>query len=240
MESETQQETFGSYLQDFRIKRELAIDTVAEQTKIAVHCLKAIETDNHADLPPPAYVRSFLRAYAKAVGANPDLAVSIYMDSLKREEQARQKLRKHEAKVWMLRRTLITAGVIVGMLLFLRYTDILLDLIPPYGDAPAETPKLQPAPAAEPEISVKPDLKTAKTERLKLRVLAVEQTWLKVIVDGENAKSYTLKPAEQLELEGGRDFNLMIGNATGLKIFLDDQPVKIYGGKDQVVSLKIP
>ena len=77
-------------------------------------------------------------------------------------------------------------------------------------------------------------------EKLKLQVIAVEQTWLKVIVDGQNARSYDLKPEDRLELEGTDNFNLMIGNATGLQIFLNERPVKIFGNSGQVVSLKIP
>jgi hypothetical protein len=61
-----------------------------------------------------------------------------------------------------------------------------------------------------------------------------------VIVDGQNARSYDLKPEDRLELEGTSDFNLMIGNATGLQIFLNERPVKIFGSSGQVVSLKIP
>lgn len=76
--------------------------------------------------------------------------------------------------------------------------------------------------------------------KLRLQVVAVERTWLKVIVDGQNARSYDLKPEDRLELEGTTSFNLMIGNATGLEIILDDRPVKIFGSKGQVVSLKIP
>ena len=62
----------------------------------------------------------------------------------------------------------------------------------------------------------------------------------KIIVDGQNARSYNLKPEERLELEGSHNFNLMIGNASGLKIYLNDRPVKIFGSSGQVVSLKIP
>jgi hypothetical protein len=78
------------------------------------------------------------------------------------------------------------------------------------------------------------------SQTLKLEVIAVEQTWLKVIVDGQRARSYNLKPEDRLELEGTNNFNLMIGNATGLKILLNDRPVKIFGNRGQVVSLKIP
>ena len=51
----------------------------------------------------------------------------------------------------------------------------------------------------------------------------MKKTWLKVIVDGQNARSYDLKPEDRLELEGTNNFNLMIGDATGLQIFLNEQ-----------------
>ena len=77
-------------------------------------------------------------------------------------------------------------------------------------------------------------------KKLRLQIVAVEDTWLKIIVDGQNARSYNLKPEDRLELEGSMYFNVMIGNATGLKILLDEKPVKIFGSSGQVVSLKIP
>ena len=68
----------------------------------------------------------------------------------------------------------------------------------------------------------------------------MEHTWLKVIVDDQSARSYDLKPEDRLELEGTNNFNLMIGDANGLQIFFNDEPVKIFGSSGQVVNLKLP
>lgn len=240
MESETNQDTFGSYLRHFRQKQHLTIEIVSQNTRIAVHCLKAIEENDHDRLPPRAYVKSFVRTYADAVGANADVALDLYLTDLERQANAKQLRLKRRAKLGALRRTLLAVGVITSILLLVRYTDIIFD-------PAASQVNLAPARAALPEPAAT-GTETAgnrfagsKTqEKLKLQVIAVEQTWLKVIVDGQNARSYDLKPEDRLELEGTNNFNLMIGNATGLKIFLNERPVKIFGSTGQVVSLKIP
>jgi len=242
MESRTNQEleTFGSYLQDFRMKRELTIEAVAAQTRIAAHCLRAIEANDHGQLPPPAYVRSFIRTYAGIVGANGDLAVNLYLADLKQQETIRQQRLRKRAKLGTAKRAALAAAVIIGILLLLRYTDIGLEPAPSLRNPAAEDSRQPILPAEGSRDSGSRLLVGNHQEKLNLKVIAVEHTWLKIIVDGHNAKSYELKPEDRLELEGSDNFNLMIGNATGLKIFLNDRPVKIFGGSNQVVSLKIP
>lgn len=240
MESETNQDTFGSYLKDFRLEQDLAVETIAKRTKIAVQCLRAMEENAPDRLPPRAYVKSFIRTYADAVGANADVALALYTADLEQQASIEQRRLKRHAKLGVLRRTLMAAGVIAGILLLVRYTDFFMDQEPPQQSVDSEQATI-PEPSATgtaPARSRRPGEKPK--DKLRLQVFAVERTWLKVIVDGQNARSYNLKPEERLELEGTTNFNLMIGNATGLKIFLDERPVKIFGSSGQVVSLKIP
>jgi cytoskeletal protein RodZ len=240
MESETTQDNFGSYLKGFRIDQHLAIETVAKNTKIAVHCLRAMEENAQDRLPPRAYVKSFIRAYAGAVGANADVALTLYLSDLELQATVEQKRLKRRAKLWAVRRTLMAVGVVTGILLLIRYTNIFPDSVTPQRPAaPEQAAPPEPSAAGTAPTRNRPPGATEK-DKLTLKVLAVEQTWLKVIVDGQNARSYNLKPEDRLELEGSTNFNLMIGNATGLKIFLDGHPVKIFGSSGQVVSLKIP
>lgn len=240
MESEATNDTFGSYLKDFRLKQGLTIETVAARTKIALHCLMAMEANAHDRLPPRAYVKSFIRAYAEAVGANPDVALNLYLADLELQAITRHQLLKRQAKLLIFRRMLVAVVVIASILLLVRYTDIFFYTEPPTSDATPERTAL-PAPTAKgspPTERLTSDEKTP--EKLTLRVIAVERTWLKVIVDGQNARSYELKPEDRLELEGTSNFNLMIGDASGLQIFLNDRPVKLFGSRGQVVSLKLP
>jgi cytoskeletal protein RodZ len=240
MESETNQDSFGGYLKGFRVKQELAIQTVAEKTKIAVHCLKAIEENAHDRLPPRAYVKSFIRTYAHAVGANADVAVGLYLSEVEQQENAKQQSLRRRKKLGAVRRAIMAAGVIISILLLLRYTDYFIEPLPAPNTAVPGINVLPEPSATEVETAGSRPSVAKTQDKLKLKVIAVKKTWLKVIVDGQNARSYNLKPEDRLELEGTNNFNLMIGNATGLQIFLNEQPVKIYGSSDQVVSLKIP
>ena len=240
MESETNQDTFGGYLKNFRLKQGLAIQTVAENTKIAVHCLKAIEENAHEGLPPPAYVKSFIRTYADAVGANADVAVEFYLSDLKQQEHTKQHHLRRREKLWAFRRAMMAVGLIVGILFLLRYTNFFMAPEPPQNTTSPEGTVLSEPVASGTETAGNRRSAAETQDKLKLQIIAVERTWLKVIVDGQNVRSYDLKPEDRLELEGTDNFNLMIGNATGLQIFLDERPVKIFGNSGQVVSLKIP
>ena len=240
MESEAKQDSFGSYLKGFRMQREMAIETVAAITKITVNCLMAMEANAHDRLPPRAYVKSFIRVYADAVGADPDVATSLYLSDLELQAATRQQRLKRQAKLWALRRVLMAVGLITGILLIVRYTDLFPETPPSPSTAPPEsTAREAPSTAAAPSAERYRPAENA-SEKLKLRVVAMEHTWLKVIVDDQSARSYDLKPEDRLELEGTNNFNLMIGDANGLQIFFNDEPVKIFGSSGQVVNLKLP
>lgn len=240
MESVTDQDTFGSYLKSFRLEQGLEIQTLSGKTKINAPLIRAMEENDLDHLPPRPYVRGFIQTYAKAVNADTVVAVSLYLTELKRKENTKQQALRRQAKLGTLRRILIVVGIITGILLLIRFTNFFPDQKPlPPMTAPERS--AQPDPPANGKEAADHRLPEASPDgKLKLQVTAVEQTWLKVIVDGQNARSYDLKPEDRLELEGTDNFNLMIGNATGLVILLNDRPVKIYGSKNQVVSLKIP
>lgn len=58
----------GTLLQEAREEQGLTIEALAERTKIRPHFLKAMEAGHFEELPGEAYVRPFLRTYARALG----------------------------------------------------------------------------------------------------------------------------------------------------------------------------
>ena len=79
-----------------------------------------------------------------------------------------------------------------------------------------------------------------RSKPLSLAILAVADTWLKVIVDDQKPKVYKLKPEDRLALEADTGYNLLIGNAAGLNIELNGKPYPVRGRDGQVVTLQIP
>lgn len=240
MESKVKQDSFGDYLKKARTERGLPIETVAARTKITVSCLRAIEANAHDRLPPQAYVKSFIRAYAKTVDADVDEATSLYQADLSYLATTHRLWLKRQANRQTIRRVLVAAGLITSILLIVRYTNFFLPTDPSPSTAKNED-VLRPAFLALEEQTSRRFITEQKDPvKLTLRVVATGETWLKVIVDDQNVRSYTLKPEDRLELEGAHGFNLMIGDASGLNVYFNNEPVNIYGGNGQVVNLKLP
>ena len=57
----------GAVLRNEREKKGLTLDQVASITKLRVKIVEAIENETWGDLPPPVFVRGFIRSYAKVL-----------------------------------------------------------------------------------------------------------------------------------------------------------------------------
>ena len=63
---------------------------------------------------------------------------------------------------------------------------------------------------------------------------------MKVIIDEKESTEYTLSSGDNIQLEAKTGYNLLIGNAAGVKIKLNGKPVSISGESGQVVTLHLP
>ena len=73
-----------------------------------------------------------------------------------------------------------------------------------------------------------------------LRAETLERTWLQLIIDDSQELEYLLNPNEKHTWRAMSGFRLHIGNAAGLKLYLNDQPLKALGKSGEVVLLKLP
>lgn len=73
-----------------------------------------------------------------------------------------------------------------------------------------------------------------------LRVEALERTWLRIIIDGSREREYLLQPGEQLTWMARSELKLLVGNAGGIRLFLNDNPLKPLGQSGKVVRLELP
>ncbi len=70
--------TLGTYLRTAREKKNISLEAIARATKITLRNLEALEKDELQLLPPPVFVRGFLRAYAHQVGLDEQKIMEIY------------------------------------------------------------------------------------------------------------------------------------------------------------------
>ena len=69
----------GEELRAARERQALSLDELSTRTKIAVERLKAIEDEEIERLPPVAYLKGFVHAYAAEVGLDPNATAQRYL-----------------------------------------------------------------------------------------------------------------------------------------------------------------
>ena len=117
---------------------------------------------------------------------------------------------------------------------------------PVAGEAETVGPDTEPAPAALPaetpaqDTAPQNDTAGAQSVRYRLEIVCDEDTWLKIIVDDAPAEEYFLKPGDTLQLTANSTYNLLIGNAGGVSVQLNGQPVAVPGKSGEVVNLQLP
>ena len=76
-------ESPGKYLKAKRESKRISLRDVADATRIREAVLKSIEEDRYEDLPH-LYVKSFLSAYAKNLGLDPNDVITLHQNYFKK------------------------------------------------------------------------------------------------------------------------------------------------------------
>jgi len=72
--------TFGPRLRQERERRHISLTSIAQNTKISRALLEALERDDVSRWPAGIFRRSFVRAYAQAIGLDPDEVVREFLE----------------------------------------------------------------------------------------------------------------------------------------------------------------
>ena len=261
MESDKEPLPFGRYLQAIRLEKKISLEQVSQQTRIGLGNLLLIEQEDHERLPAEVYVKGFLRSYAKAVGADGDEVIRRYgsrLDVVQRISETESFSNKMARGTWwklLLSLVLFICIVVVSIIavISLRQASDVNKSDKTFEqetvaekEQTADTPAQQQDPETDDSQAEKQGPETdieaapAGSEKLLLQVTAIEETWLKVIMDEKAPAVYNLKSGDQIELEAITGFSLLIGNAGGLNITLNDKLVSIPGKSGDVVTIELP
>jgi len=73
-------QALGQKLRREREKKRITLDQLAERTKVAASLLRSLEGGECARWPGGIYSRGFVRAYAEAVGMDPEHTVNLFVE----------------------------------------------------------------------------------------------------------------------------------------------------------------
>lgn len=242
--------SFGRYLRTRRLEKGVNLEVISRETKIRMDCLLLIEQEDHNRLPAEVFVKGFLRAYAKIIGADEDDVIRRYLSSLqvfKESARSEDDLIRLNKNYWP--RLLLSIGALLCIIAFSVYVVSFFQGRPSTSAPKSEQFRQQKEVVEDihdrtsepPEVSSPIEKRPEDIlEKLLLKIMALEVTWVKVIIDEENPKEYVMHPGDHLELEASSDFNLLIGNAGGVKLTLNDESLGVLGKSGQVVNVQLP
>jgi len=130
--AEERQVDFGTFLRQAREQRGVSLQELAATTKISSRVLEALERNDPTKLPGGIFSRSFVRAYAREVGLDPDVAVANFVSAFPDESGAdgmpaattavEAESFEQRRRVVRIVARLLGAAVLVAILAFIYYS----------------------------------------------------------------------------------------------------------------------
>jgi cytoskeletal protein RodZ len=81
--------TVGEILKKARLEKQLTLEQISRQTRIALKYLQAIEVNDYKQLPPATFTKGFIQNFAKAVDLNPINILAIFRRDYDQDDRGR-------------------------------------------------------------------------------------------------------------------------------------------------------
>ncbi len=226
-------ESLGKYLKREREFRNISLREVTKKTMVRENLLRAIEEDQYHLLPSPTYVKGFLIAYAKYIGLDPTEVLLRYEAALKGEmipfpeASLKSKVLENQKHLWII-------GGMILVILFLSYllypSKAPIEFISPKPEVEKKLPfVLSPQPMGTVSVPEK--------KPISLQFKAVEETWVRIQVDGQLKQETTLKPGEEGSFQALKQIQFSTGNIGGLNLTWNGKSLERVGRSGEVVTL---
>jgi cytoskeleton protein RodZ len=237
--------SMASLGQELRRERELrgiSLQEIADSTRISLRFLQAIEEDRFDRISGEFFVRAILRSYAKSIGLDEHQVLNRYQEMQSYEEQHQDKENKNVTPPRKLppmqsRRHKKFVAVAIAAIAVIAVGLALLYIFSPSSGK--EPPILQETtlPASLSVEMPEPPAAEAEAEsvrELRLRMDFIEETWLRVIADGESVWDGIKTTGESLEVMAEREVFLNLGNAGGFGLTINGLAARPLGPRGAV------
>ncbi|WP_030891517.1 helix-turn-helix domain-containing protein [Streptomyces sp. NRRL F-5053] len=243
----------GRALQQARIDARMSVDEISASTRVRVPIVNAIEQDDYSRCGGDVYARGHIRTLARAVGLDGDALVEQFDEehggrpaptapgTLFEAERIRPEPRRPNWTAAMVAAIVIVVGF-VGFTLFSGGDSE--SGKPVAEDTPSQSPTAKPSDKPSPSRPADPEpsdsaIAGAPADKVTVRVTAEQgKSWVsakdhngRLIHDG------VLKEGESKTLTDDKRLDLVLGNAGGVKLFVNGKEVEHVGEVGQVQRL---
>ena len=255
----TEARTLGDYLRAARRRRRASIERAAEETRIRADYLMRMESDE-LDFLAPAYVRGFLRSYARWLGIDPAPIVAEFdrrhgaartdtgqIAALERRARSAPRQRRGPSR-WSVAAT-IAALVLCALAVVGLVTPSEQEPTPPDDVAleepapePSESPSPEPSEPARPEREPR-EAKIAFDDGITVEVVATRAPcWVDVTADGAGVAAQTLAVGQRIgPFTAETRMDVVLGNGYGVDLVVNGRRLKgPFGPSGEVVTFSLP
>ncbi len=226
--------SLGAYLKSKREEKGLALEEMAEKTRIPLRYLSAVEEDRLNDLPGKVYERLFIRTYADLVGVNVDELAREFREiqntlelRIRPEEEVRSPLLKRG--IWGLG---LLALVLVLILFFTQGKEEKKPAEPVKSQAVLNLVPVKPMDSVA--AAVQPPQKP-EPEGLNLELEATDSNWVRLLGDDKIIFEGELKPGEKKSVRAEKKIKISLGRAWAGKAVLNGHPLKRFGKEGSTI-----
>jgi cytoskeleton protein RodZ len=233
----------GLLLKDKREKKLLSIEYISNNLCLQRSLIESIENGNWENLPHIVYVKGYIRKYAELLGIYEQILPYIVDNQLEKDIEKLNNLKnnkiKKKIKHFSTHKRTPKAIYIYSVIIILILGFFIFDKT---QKDRSEISKLETAVQVANNInnsdnkSSIPDIIDTK----KLMITCHERTWISAIIDDKEKKEFMLKPQEVVIFNAKEKFDLLIGNAGGVKLIFNGKDIGFMGDNGQVKRVTLP
>ena len=252
---------FGKKLKKLRHSKKIELKKIVEQTKININYLKNIE-EGKFDFLPELYVRSFLKLYLQqieedvpgllgeydSIKSAPPLNVTVITDedlkNIKKPGQFRSQVSTIIEKIKPYIRQMNVIWFVIGTIIifFVVYSLVKDDNNQQLVSAGSTGQSfIEPVKNTVDTISSSLYVNKIfnKNSDLNLELKTLERTWLQISVDDSFARDHIFDSGMTYGWQAYDKFRLRIGNAAGVRLFLNGKDLGPLGETGEVIKIDL-
>ena len=233
MVSESKLSKFGESLRTARIRNGLGLKEISKTTKISLAILEDLENGNESGLPGGVFARSFVRAYAREVGLDPESTVTAFLKVCRAARKSDPVGGGEEAARSAARNELVTAAIPLALMSI----PVVAVLIFFGMRAGPENESAGGGQVASEDVSAVSQDPAAGV--LIIEVYPSGPCWVSLVADGQQVLAGVVTSNQRLLYEAREGFVLSVGNAGLFNFSINQQLGRRLGVDGETVTFEI-
>ncbi|MCW4462112.1 DUF4115 domain-containing protein [Sphingomonas sp. BT-65] len=231
-------EKVGEKLRDARLAQGLELSDIAARTRVPLRHLQAIENSDYSGLPSPTYAIGFVKAYARAVGADEVALARELRTETEGLFAAREVYESYDPQdpVREPPRGLAWAGAVIAALLLVAVGVWYgTDLFRSAGSEPEPTPTETPA---TPEAPAEPSPAPVPANGGQVTLTATQPVWLRIYdASGTRLFEKEMAAGERYDVPPGANGPMInLGRPEAIRVTINGSDVAPLGPAGRAIK----